>query len=106
MSPEYSEIFTVKYQSSYDEPLDNSIPLTEWQTLQSQVQYAKSSQFHRRVLSQLGALLEFIIDDENTSRDIQAAFVDQMQFALSGMAAWEDLETLVYDTCSIYPVRF
>lgn len=58
-----------------------------------------------RVLSQFGALLGFIIDDEHASLNIQAAFVDQMQIAISGMAAWKDLETLVYDTCDVYPVR-
>ena len=47
------------------------------------------------MFSQLGALLEF------TSLDIQAAFVDQMRIAISGMAVWEDLETLVYETLHI-----
>ena len=105
LSPESSEIFTVEYKSSYNEnPLEDTIPLTEWQILRSQVNYARSSQYHRRVLSQLGALLEFMIDNQHTSQDIQEAFVDQIQYAISGMTAWEDLETLVYDTCEIYPV--
>ena len=56
------------------------------------------------MLSQLGALLGSVMDDENTSLDIQAAFVDQMKFAMTGMTAWDNLETLVYETCDIYPV--
>lgn len=79
---------------------------TEWQRLQEYFHYAQSSLHQRRVLSQLGILLDFIVDDQNSNTADQKRFVSQLRIAILGMDAWIDIEALVYETCHRYPVSY
>ena len=44
------------------------------------------------------------MNDGHTSAPARKQLVYQIQLAISSMSAWEDLETLVFQTCRKYPV--
>ena len=75
-----------------------------WRNFQDSVRWAGLSQYHRRTLYQIVLLLEYIVDKKHASAPVKMLFVYQMQLAISSMSAWEDLETLVFQTCHKYPV--
>ena len=74
--------------------------------LQDDVQYARSSQYHRHVFSQLGLVLEFIVDPRNTNTVTRMVFVFQLQLAIASMNTWKEIEVLVHETCGKYPVSY
>ena len=79
--------------------------MLDWSRLMEHHRRARSQQHERLVLTQLGAVIEFIVDPINVTTQDRMQFAFRLRLAFSGTAIWDDIESLVYDACRDYPVR-
>ena len=63
-------------------------------------------QHERQVLTQLKALLEFMVDPINVSRKDLMEFAFRLRLAFGGKELWNDVSSLIYAACQDYPVRW
>ena len=79
--------------------------MLNWSRLMEHHRHARSQQHERIVLTQLGALLAFMVDPSKVNTLDRMQFVFRLQLAFSGTAVWDDVENLIYAACRDYPVR-
>lgn len=77
-----------------------------WYDLKQNAERARAGQYQRRILSQLTAMVEFLVDSENSPETAdRMEFAYQLRLATTGMSVWKNVEGLVYAYCNKFPVR-
>lgn len=66
--------------------------------------HIKASRNQRIIMFQLGAVLQFMVNDDESNEKIRLQFVADLKLVVFNMDAWHDIQTVIYDACNTYPV--
>lgn len=75
-----------------------------WNEIKEDALKARSATYHRMVLSQVGAMLDFLMDETNADTVVQLEFIHQLRLAITSTSVWTELQRLVYSYCDRFPV--
>lgn len=77
----------------------------DWTRITDYHRFAQAQQHERLVLTQLGAVLEFIVDPNKVDTVDRMNFIFRLRLAISGTSIWDGIESLIHSASKEYPVR-